>query len=279
MSLLLINTFLSIVETGSLVKASKQLNITQSTVTSRLKSLEDEVGQTLLHRKKSGMILTPSGMKFRQYAEAISHLWQQALLETSLPKGMDSVCNLGCETDLWPTLGRRLTKTIRKQYPTTALTIHQGNQKQLDLQLGTGIIDAVITYHTTTQENTTVHPLAIEKRALYSTVKDGPMHHDPNYIYVDGGADFGRKHAEAYSDADVAKNSVSSAIWGLEHLLDFGGSAYLPEKLVAESLKRNQLFMIKKAPVFDRNVYLITDNSALKAWNWLPQLVTDMSYQ
>jgi len=24
------------------------------------------------------------------------------------------------------------------------------------------------------------------------------MHHDPNYIYVDSGAEFGRKHAAAY---------------------------------------------------------------------------------
>jgi len=278
MSLTLINTFLSIVETGSLVKASKHLNITQSTVTSRLKSLENEVGQTLLHRKKSGMVLTSAGMKFKQYAEAISHMWQQAILETSLPAGMDSICNLGCDTDLWPNLGREVAKMMRKKHPTTAINIRQGNRQQIDELLSTGLIDAALSYRTSNTEDTSVHPLATETLALYSTIKDGPMHHDPNYIYIDAGAEFGKQHAAAYSDADVAKNNIDSMIWGLEHILDNGGSAYLPKKLVTEAIKNKDLFLIKEAPVFKRNVYLITNNSALKGWPWLPELAFDISH-
>lgn len=277
MSLVLIKTFLSIVETGSLVKASKQLNITQSTVTSRLKSLEDEIGQTLLHRKKSGMVLTSSGIKFKQYAEAISHMWQQAIMETSLPEGMQSICNLGCEPDLWSNLGRKLANTIRHDYSTTALTIRQGDAMQLDNLLGKGQIDAAISYRTTTLENASVHQLNSEKLSLYSTVKDSPMHHDPNYVYIDAGTEFGRKHAEAYADAGVAKNTIGSVIWGLEHLLDYGGSAYLPDRLVTEHIHNKLLFLIEEAPTFKRNVYLITNNSALKAWTWLPDILLEIS--
>jgi len=277
MSLTLINTFLSIVETGSLVNASKHLNVTQSTITSRLKSLEDEVGQTLLHRKKSGMVLTSAGLKFKQYAEAISHMWQQAILETSLPAGMDSICNLGCDTDLWPTLGRYLVKTIRQKHPTTALNIRQGKHQQIDELLTTGLIDAALCYRSSNIEDTSVHPLQSETLALYSTIKGGPMHHDPKYIYIDAGAEFGKQHAAAYSDADVAKNNIDSMLWGLEYILDNGGSAYLPENLVSTHIKNKELFLIKEAPVFKRNVYLITNNTALKAWNWLPELVLDIN--
>ena len=39
-----LKTFVSIVETGSLVRASEQLNVTQSTVTARLRTLEQELG-------------------------------------------------------------------------------------------------------------------------------------------------------------------------------------------------------------------------------------------
>lgn len=277
MSLVLINTFLAIVEAGSLVKASRQLNVTQSTITSRLRLLEDEVGQTLLHRKKSGMVLTASGIKFRQYADAMSHLWQQALLETSLPVGMESMCNLGCENDLWPVLGRPLAKVIRQSYPTTALTIRQADQQQIDELLGTGIIDAAISYRASKHEDTSVQPLGAEKLVLYTTVAGSPERYDPNYIYVDAGADFGRSHAEAYSDAGVAKNSIDSTVWGLEHLLDVGGSAYLPEKLARAAVDQSRLFTIEGAPVFYRNVYLITNNRALKAWLWLPEVVMELS--
>ena len=54
MHLAALQTFLAIVETGSLVRASQRLNVTQSTVTARLKGLEAELGQTLLYRQKSG---------------------------------------------------------------------------------------------------------------------------------------------------------------------------------------------------------------------------------
>ena len=53
MNITSLKTFLAIVETGSLVRASEKLHVTQSTVTARLKTLEDELGQILLTRQKS----------------------------------------------------------------------------------------------------------------------------------------------------------------------------------------------------------------------------------
>ena len=79
-----LQTFVSIVENGSLVRASEQLNVTQSTVTARLRTLEQEVGATLLHRQKSGVTLTASGTKLLGYAEIMIGLWHQARQETEL---------------------------------------------------------------------------------------------------------------------------------------------------------------------------------------------------
>ena len=53
MNLSNLQTFLEIVETGSLIRASENLNVTQSTITARLKTLEQELGQTLFLRRKS----------------------------------------------------------------------------------------------------------------------------------------------------------------------------------------------------------------------------------
>ena len=44
MNLQSLATFLAIIETGSLVRAAERLNVTQSTVTARLKALEDHLG-------------------------------------------------------------------------------------------------------------------------------------------------------------------------------------------------------------------------------------------
>ena len=78
MNLQEIRTFLAIVECGSLVKASERLNVTQSTITARLKGLEEEIGQTLIVRQKSGAIPTAAGQRLQRYAQTISELWRQA---------------------------------------------------------------------------------------------------------------------------------------------------------------------------------------------------------
>jgi len=76
MNLATLQTFLLILETGSLARAAKRLHVGQSTVTTRLQKLEEEIGQALFHRHKSGVLLTASGLKFRRYAEAMNDLWE-----------------------------------------------------------------------------------------------------------------------------------------------------------------------------------------------------------
>ena len=55
MNLAGLQTFLAILNAGSLARASEQLHVGQSTVTARLQKLEEEIGQTLFHRQKSGV--------------------------------------------------------------------------------------------------------------------------------------------------------------------------------------------------------------------------------
>ena len=106
MNLTSLQTFLAILETGSLVRAADKLNVTQSTVTARLKTLEEELGQVLINRQKSGATLTPAGAKLMRYAPAITGLCRQAKNETGLPAGLTYACSFGCERDLWHGAGR-----------------------------------------------------------------------------------------------------------------------------------------------------------------------------
>ena len=153
MNLATLQTFLAIMETGSLVKASQRLHVSQSTVTSRLQTLESDLGQALFVRQKSGVALTASGLKFKRYAEAMTDLWRQAKQETSLPEGISSVFNLGCHLDLWPDTGRTLLRRINRHYPETAFTAWPGKHDDLNRWMGTGLIDAALTYRPTTQED------------------------------------------------------------------------------------------------------------------------------
>ena len=61
-----LQTFLAVIETGSLSRAAARLHITQSTVTARLQALEDSLGQRLVNRQKSGAVPTAAGLRLRR---------------------------------------------------------------------------------------------------------------------------------------------------------------------------------------------------------------------
>lgn len=272
MNLVALKTFLAIVETGSLVNASERLFVSQSTVTSRLQTLEQDLGQPLFNRKKSGVTLTTAGIKFKRYAEAMTDLWHQAKQETSLPVGVSSWCNIGCHHDLWSGTGRALSHNLHQQYPDIALSIVPGQHDQLNQWMSTGLIDAALSYRSFSQQHQTIHQLFTEQLVLVATQPNNPMRSDPQYIYFDAGQDFGRKHAAEYSDAGIAKVSFSCATWALDYLQDQGGSAYLPDHLVSSLLDDKTLFLVEGAPLFSRNAYLITNDLVSREWAWLDEI-------
>lgn len=273
MNLAALRTFLAIEQTGSLVRASELLHVSQSTVTARLQSLENDLGQILFHRQKSGVSLTASGFKFKRYAQAMTDLWRQAREETSLPEGVDAVFNLGCHFDLWPTTGRELVNWIHRESSNTALSATPGKPDEMEQWLETQLVDAALTFQPGSRENQTTWPLYEEQLIVVSHRPDNPIRFDPHYIYVDAGSEFGRRHSAAYTDAGVAKISFGSVNWALEFLLEHGGSAYLPETLVQGHCDCARLYHLTEAPVFTRQVYLVVNDAASKNWMWLSDLL------
>lgn len=268
MNLLELRTFLTIIETGNLVRASEQLNVTQSTVTARLNSLEDEIGQVLINRQKSGASLTAAGVRLQRYANTISDLWQQARQETSLSDAFSAVCNIGCHPDLWPHLGAKMFDHIQTAHPGIALSVWQGNQSDLTNWLNAGLTDVSLTYWPNANQKQQVFPLLTDQLVLVSTRKDSPIKFDPSYIFVEAGDDFGQQHASTYADANTARISFGTAQLGLEHILIKGGSAYLPMRIVEPYLKSKKLYLLKEAPMFERNAFLIANKTALDKWSW-----------
>src|ERR1700722_16583852 len=88
-----LNTFLEVIRTQSLATAAQHLHVTPPTVTARINTLEEKLGQKLLHRRKSGAALTSAGFKFQRYAELMTQVWRQGRYEIALLPGVEGVCN------------------------------------------------------------------------------------------------------------------------------------------------------------------------------------------
>ena len=81
MDIALAQTFLMVAETGSFIDAARKLNVTQSTVSARIRGLEELFGRPLFERSKNGASLTGAGEQFQKHALALVRVWQHAQLE------------------------------------------------------------------------------------------------------------------------------------------------------------------------------------------------------
>ncbi len=271
MKLSALQTFLTIIETGSLSRASEKLNVTQSTITARLQALEDDLGHTLLHRHRSGVSITASGLRLKRYAEAMSDLWRQARQEIALPDNVRLICNFGVHHSLWTGLGDILFANICKLRPDIAVSLWAGNSAQISNWLDSGLVDIGLSHAADVKSNQSVIELAPDRLVLVSPDPNTPLEFDPGYIFIESGTDFGRQHATAYAHAGVANISFNNPIWGLHYLLQNGGSAYLPYRLVKQHLDENSLYILATAPEFTRRVYFARKEDRSSNWQWLDQ--------
>ena len=89
--------------------------------------------------------------------------------------------------------------------PEMALSIYQGNARDLETWLAEGMADVILTYDSRARSNQTLHALPPEELVLYSNQPDTPIDADPFYIFVDHGPEFRQQHDEAYHNAGVER--------------------------------------------------------------------------
>jgi len=86
-----LKSYCLVVETTSFSRAAQAKNMTQSAMSRLVKSLEDELGVTLLHRKGKVVVPTPEGRLFYEHAKKIleeySRMVQDISIATHAAKG------------------------------------------------------------------------------------------------------------------------------------------------------------------------------------------------
>lgn len=268
MNLVLARTFLEILEAGNLNRAAERLNVTQSTVTMRINALEDLLGQKLLVRNKSGVALTNSGFKFQRYAEMLIQVWQQAQLEVALPKQFAGTFNIGLISDLWGGCVQDWLPWFRDNLPDIALSVWPGDAEALGRWLGSGLIDAAVSFGPQTKWETETQPLFNDRLILVSRERRELMRWNPDYIYVDWGEAFRRAHASTYPFNETAAITFGDGALALQHILAHGGSGYVPLRTVWTHLEDRRLFAVPGAAEFSRQVLFSRSTMAAEP-DWL----------
>ena len=250
-------TFLEIAETGTFVKAAERLNITQSTASMRIKALEESLGRPLFVRSKAGAQLTAAGQQFRRYATTLVRAWQQARQDVALPPGFEAVLGVGGQYSLWDRLLIKWLPWIRKAVPDVAVRAEVGTPEELMRQLAEGLLDIAVMYSPQSRTGFVIEPLFHDRLVMVSTDRDEPPAITKRYIFVDWGPNFSAGHGQAFPDFATPAVSISIGLLGLAYLLESGGTAFFPIRVVRPHLEAGRLHLVRDAPQFRRPAYAV----------------------
>ena len=119
--------FCRVVETGNFTKAARLCGYSQSAVSQNIKSLESELGTTLLDRRKDGVELTFDGQQFLPYIRAV-YTSQLALEEKKREmSGLEnSTVRIGTFTSVSRNMLPGLMQSFKKAYPLVNFVLRQG---------------------------------------------------------------------------------------------------------------------------------------------------------
>ena len=251
-------TFLEVADTGNFNRAAENLNVTQSTVSSRIKALEESFGHPLLARSHAGCALTAAGHQFRLYANGMQRLWQKSHQAVTLKPGFRSVLSVGAQVSLWERLVLDWIGWMRKRAPDVALRIEADYSPSQMRQLADGLLDIGVMYQPRHASGLVVEKLLEEKLILVATderkVSPGWVE---DYVFVDWGDVFLSEHAEAFPQMETAAVTVGLGALGLQYILKNGGSGYFPLRVVQPLIEKGSLFRLDGAPALRRPAYVV----------------------
>lgn len=150
MELRVLQYFLAVAREQSIVRAAKSLHLSQPTLSTQIKALEEELGKQLLIRGTKGsrkILLTEEGMILRKRAEEILNLVHKTEKEITLSDRIiagDVYIGAG-ETDSVRFIARA-AKEIYRTYPDIHYHIASGNAEFVLEQLDKGLIDFGIVF-------------------------------------------------------------------------------------------------------------------------------------
>ena len=275
-----IQAFLTVADTGSFQQAAKRCDVTQSTISRQIQTLESILGMPLLHRT-SQVKLTIAGERFLPRARKIYQEWRMAtheladLLEGKQPELCVAAIHTVCAYRLPPVLQRFCAEYPEVQLRVTSL----GSDRALKV-LKDGLVDIAIVMNNrflTASPEMSVDLLYTEPVQVLMSV-DHPLAsaiavpwsklvHYPQVVFKDG---YGMQRLvqEQFQREGVTLNAALE----LNTLDAFRGvvrqgelMALLPQGAIAD-LHLDPMLVMRPTtdPIINREVVLVTTNDRLQ---------------
>ena len=189
LSSIYLDAFFAAARTLNFSTAARELHITQSALSQRIKGLEEELDLTLFIRLSRGVQLTDAGDRLLRYCQA-RFLFEQEVIDqlkgtNSAVEGLGGVVRIGgyssiVRSVLMPALSPLLRANRKVQ-----VHFQGGEMRQLPELLATGNVDFIVTDTPLHKADTEIVPLGQEEYVMADSVEhpldtETYLDHDPD---------------------------------------------------------------------------------------------------
>ena len=257
MDITFLKTFLEVNRTRHFGQAANNLYVTQSTVSSRIKQLEESLGEAVFTRTRNAIELTPTGQRLLSYAENIVTTWNKARIETALAEGDKIPLTIAGMPSLWDIALQDWLSTVLTKDNDFSLQIDVLGQETIINRLRNSTLDMGFVFDISSfpelefREISDVALVLVSNKPHESYVQAL----QDNYILVDWGTSFASTHASYFSDMPTPSLRIGLGRIAKELLLTHGGSAYIPRAMISAELEDGRLHQVADAPVIKRVFY------------------------
>ena len=258
----LARTFLVVIAAGNFSAAAERLFVTQSTVSARIRSLEESLGCALFVRNKAGTTLTPAGRQFQKYAASLVRTMEEVRQTVGVQSGFRATLTVGGRFGLWEQLLLNWLAWMQRHQPDISLRAEIGLEAELMQGLVEGSIDIGVMYTPQSRPGMTVERLIEEELVLVATRPDAGGPGDSDYVFVDWGPEFIHRHSVHFPDRPTASLVAGIGWLGLQHILGEGGSGYFPLRLARRHIEASRLVLLEAAPRFSLPAYVVYPTEA-----------------
>lgn len=257
MDIALARTFLMVAEAGSFIEAARKMNLTQSTVSARIKGLEELFGRPLFERSKNGAALTGAGEQFQKHALAMVRVWQHAQLEVGFSGPYRDHLAVGAHAALWDGFLLKWIAWLRDNIPDIAISATSTLSATMTQRLLEGTLDLAIMYRPGQPPGLTMEHLFDEEFVLVTSTPARSRRQPSTYVFVDWGPDFQAEHVAAYPELTDTAVKMDLGSLGLDYLLSNDASGYFPRRLIEHHVRRRRLRIPPRTRPFNCPVYMV----------------------
>lgn len=254
-----LNTFVTVMNEGSMTAAADKLYLTQPAVSQQIRNLEEDLGVELLVRGVRSIKMTPQGEVLYEYAKKIIHLTQQAEIAIkSIGNQMKGQLRIGSLNSIGLHLMSPIVGRLMRHNPDLKLKIEYDTGEELIKGFKKGLYDVLIIPDVKMEFSTELDGveqkfLAKEEMWLVGTNKDEKMPQQisskdlgafPIVNFAEEFPGFNRLLADKLTDQGVKYSNIfeSANVGTLKRVIEAGlGWGFLPAHSIKKQVRSGRL--------------------------------------